>query len=211
MGYFPFFMDLAGKEGLIVGGGAVAARKIRSLLPYGARLTVAAPELLPEIAENDALTVLRRPFTPELLDGKFFCIAATNDRAENAEIAVLCRRNGILVNVADSRAECTFLCPALVRRGDLTIGISTGGASPSAAAALRRQIDELLPAQLEAILAWLDDARDAAKKAIPDGASRAAFAAALFSACMERSEPLSDEEFSAMLRKFTENHEEEPL
>ena len=98
MAYFPFFMDLEGREGLVVGGGAVAARKIQKLLPYGPRLTVAAPELLPEIAALPGLTLLRRTFDPAMLEGKFFAVAASDSRETNREIAALCRERGVLVN-----------------------------------------------------------------------------------------------------------------
>ena len=70
MGYFPFFMELEGREGLVVGGGAVAARKVQKLQLYGPRLTVAAPEILPEIAELPGVTLLRRAFAPGMLEGK---------------------------------------------------------------------------------------------------------------------------------------------
>ncbi len=140
MGYFPFFMDLEGREGLVVGGGAVALRKLQKLLPYGPRLTVAAPELLAEIEALPGLTRLRRSFAPAMLEGKGFVIAATDDREVNRGIAALCRERGIPVNAVDDKEQCTFLFPALVKRGYLTVGVSTAGASPSAAAWVGRSV-----------------------------------------------------------------------
>ena len=115
MAYFPFFMDLSRRKGLIVGGGAVALRKARALLEYEAKLTVAAPELLPEFRKLPGVRLLRQPFTPELLEGTWFVIAATDDPDENRKIAALCRQRDILVNVVDDREACTFLFPARAR------------------------------------------------------------------------------------------------
>lgn len=145
MGYFPFFMELEGREGLVVGGGPVALRKIRKILPYGPRLTVAAPEIRPEIEALPGLALLRRAFEPAMLEGKFFVIAASDSREANRDIAALCRERGILVNVVDSKDQCTFLFPALVKRGDLTLGISTAGASPSAAAWVKGRAAAQIP------------------------------------------------------------------
>ena len=144
MGYFPFFVDLTGKEGLIVGGGTVALRKVEKLLPYGPHLPVAAPEVLPELDSCPELTLLRRPFAPELLENKAFVIAATDDAAVNREISALCQERGIPVNVVDDPDQCTFLFPALVKRGDLSVGISTTGASPTAAVWLKQQVEGLI-------------------------------------------------------------------
>ena len=101
MAYFPLFIDLNQKQGLVVGGGAVAARKIRTLLPYGPHLTVCAPSVLPELEALPGLTLRREPFSPALLEGAFFVIAATDDRELNSRIARLCRERNIPVNVAD--------------------------------------------------------------------------------------------------------------
>ena len=137
MGCFPFFVDLAGEPGLIVGGGKVAARKIQKLLPYGPRLTVIAPETGAAVRETEGLILLERPYRPEDLDGDWrFVIAATDCRAVNREIALRCRERRILVDVADGGEEGSFLFPALVKRGRLSVGVSTGGASPTAAASV---------------------------------------------------------------------------
>ena len=159
MAHFPFFIDLDQKPGLVVGGGPVAARKIRTLLPYGPRLTVCAPSVLPELEALPGLTVRKEPFSPEVLEGAFFVIAATDDRELNRHIAGLCRGRNLPVNVADPGTESTFLFPSVVQRGSMTIGISTGGTSPTAAHVLKEQIEGLLPGNLEAILLWMDAAR----------------------------------------------------
>lgn len=198
MGYFPFFMDLEGREGLVVGGGAVAARKVQKLLPYGPRLTVAAPELLPEIEALPGLTLLRRAFDSAMLEGKFFVIAATDDREANREIAALCRERGILVNAVDDKEQCTFLFPALVKRGELTAGVSTGGASPSAAAWVRRRVDEAVPEGFGELLDYLASLRPMVRARVPE-ARRAAVFSRLFSVCLEGGFPLEEAALEAVL------------
>lgn len=198
MSYFPFFMDLEGREGLIVGGGVVALRKIEKLLPYGPRLTVAAPEILPEIAALPGLTLVRRAFGPDMLEGKFFAVAATDCREANREIAALCRERGILVNAVDDRDACTFLFPALVRRGDLTVGVSTAGASPSAAVWVKERVDGLLPGDFGALLDYLASLRPVVRERVPEERRGGVFAR-LFSECMEKGFPLAEGALTAIL------------
>lgn len=203
MGYFPFFMELDRQEGLIVGGGAVALRKVQKLLPYGPHLTVAAPELLPELSDIPGLNLLRRPFGPDLLEGKFFVIAATDDLALNRCVAAACRQRRIPVNAVDDREACTFLFPALIKQGDLSVGISTGGTSPSAAVYLKEQISALLPAGFGELLAELDALRPAVKAALPEEARAAAFSQ-LFAARLAAGRPLAEEELRTILSETEE-------
>ena len=198
MGYFPFFVDLEGREGLVVGGGAVALRKLQKLLPYGPRLTVAAPELLAEIEALPGLTRLRRTFAPAMLEGKGFVIAATDDREVNRGIAALCRERGIPVNAVDDKEQCTFLFPALVKRGDLTVGVSTAGASPSAAAWVGRRVSERLPEDFGELLDYLASLRPMVQKRVA-AENRAAVFARLFSDCMEQGFPLKEAALAEVL------------
>lgn len=198
MGYFPFFVDLEGREGLVAGGGAVALRKIQTLLPYGPRLTVAAPEILPEIEALPGLTLLRRAFAPAMLEGKRFVAAATDSREANREIAALCRERGILVNAADDKDQCTFLFPALVRRGDLTVGISTSGASPSAAAWVKRRVSERIPEDFGELLDYLASLRPVVRERVAEERRAAAFSR-LFSVCLEGGFPLEEAALAEVL------------
>ena len=204
MAYFPLFMDLNQKQGLVVGGGAVAARKIRTLLPYGPHLTVCAPSVLPELEALPGLTLRWEPFSPALLEGAFFVIAATDDPELNSHIARLCRERNIPVNVADPGTESTFLFPSVVRRGPLTVGISTGGKSPSAAHYLKEQIEGLLPDNLEAILLWMDAAREELKGSALSQPQCSTCLSRLFSAALQAGGPLSREETQFLLSFETE-------
>ena len=167
MAYFPFFVDLEGQRGLIVGGGTVALRKAEKLLPYGPALTVVAPEPVSELAALP-VELTRREFQPEDLDRADFVIAATDNEEENHRISALCQGRKIPVNVVDDKEACSFLFPALVRRGNLSVGVSTGGSSPTAAIWLKEQIEGLLPEQTEEILTWLEAQRPLLQERLPD-------------------------------------------
>src|SRR5699024_3973959 len=109
----------------------------------------------------------------------------------------------IPVNVADSREDSTFLFPAVVRRGRLSVGISTGGASPAAAAHVRRTLEGQLPESLEPILDWLEDQREAGKDALPPSRRRRWFSR-LLSTALEEGRPLTSGETESLLRQFCE-------
>ena len=203
MAYFPFFIDLEQKEGLIVGGGKVALGKARRLLLYGPHLTVTAPRLLPDFYDLEGVVLLEKSFAPEILEGKFFVIAATGDVPLDRSIAGLCRERNILVNVADDQEACAFLFPSLVKRGRLSIGVSTGGASPGMAAHLRKQIEEALPANVEDILVFLQTQRPQVKGEIADEARRTAVFQSLINACLKTGGPIPQEEADALLSRVS--------
>lgn len=150
MAYFPLFVSLDSLPCLVIGGGKVALRKVKTLQEYGARITVVAPEIHPEIEEMAGLTFIRRRFEERDLKGIRLVFAASSDEACNAEAARLCREKKILINVADVAEECDFFYPALVKRGDVVVGISTGGKSPAIASTVRKIIERVLPENLGA-------------------------------------------------------------
>lgn len=212
MGYFPFFVDIEGKNCLVVGGGRVARHKLEKLLPYGARLTVVAPGIAPGLAryarEND-ICVIDRAFEPGDLTGAGFVIAASDDREVNAEIGRLCREKGIPVNVVDDREACSFIFPSLVKTGRLSIGISTEGASPEAAASLRSQIASLIPADMEEILDYLDGLRPLARTYIADREQRAAFLRDMARVCMDTNAVFDEQETMQRLAGYLEGGQQE--
>lgn len=203
MAYFPFFVDLEGQRGLIVGGGTVALRKAEKLLPYGPALTVVAPEPVSELAALP-VELTRREFQPEDLDRADFVIAATDNEEENHRISALCQERKIPVNVVDDKEACSFLFPALVRRGNLSVGVSTGGSSPTAAIWLKEQIEGLLPEQTEEILTWLEAQRPLLKERLPNQRARAACFARLFAACLALGRPLTEQERERELGEDTD-------
>lgn len=190
MAYFPFFVELEGKRALVIGGGEVALRKIEKLLPYGPKITVVAPKMRPEIENMPEICRRMRPFVSEDLKGMDLVIAATGSRAVNHQISEMCQSRRIPVNVVDDGPECSFYFPALVKRGNLSVGISTGGSSPAAAAWLRQQIEAALPEGIEGILDFMLDQRNQVRSEIPDGKQREALMKKMFAACLERGGPL---------------------
>ncbi len=146
MRLFPLFADLRGREVLVVGGGAVAARKIKALLQAGAQVTAGAPDFQPEIldlARDGFVTTIRNEFDPAWLDGKWLAIAATDDRQVNAAVSEAASLRRMLANVVDDPELSSFQVPSIVDRAPLVIAISSGGAAPVLARRLRERIESL--------------------------------------------------------------------
>lgn len=158
---YPVFLDLAGRACLVVGGGAVAERKAEGLLAAGARLTVVSPGLsqgLRELAERGALVWVERGFEPDDVDGMDLAFVATSDPQVNRRAAQAARAKGVRINVADDPKGCDFHVPAVVRRGPVSVAVSSAGSSPALAAWLRGRLAEAIPAglgDLAAVLAAL--------------------------------------------------------
>jgi siroheme synthase-like protein len=141
--HYPIFLDLKDRPVLVAGAGKVALRKTRGLLEAGARVTVVAPQVLPEF-DSLPVRVRSRPFRAADLAGAVLVFAATGDRAVNRRIGAAAKARGIFANIADSAAECDFVVPARLSRGEVQIAISTGGRSPRLSADLRRTLESVL-------------------------------------------------------------------
>jgi len=142
---YPIFAVIEDQPCLVVGGGAVGERKVRDLLAAGARVTVVSPALTPGLAALAARGKIRHlpvAFTPAQVEGMALVMAATDDPEVNARVSAAAQARAIWVNVADEPEHCTFIVPAQVRRGDLTLAISTGGASPALARRLREELQQ---------------------------------------------------------------------
>ena len=139
---YPVLVDLRGRRCLVVGGGAVAHRKIAGLLDAGATVAVVAPCVEESVLELDwSLVVTRRRYRPSDLDDVHLVITCTDDPEVNRRVAEDATRRRIWVNSADDPWNCTFTLPAVARRGDLTLAISTNGRSPALARWLRRRFE----------------------------------------------------------------------
>ena len=142
--YYPVYLDLRGRACVIVGGGEVAERKIQGLLECGAGVTVISPEVTPSIQDSASRGELKwhaREYLEGDLRGAFLAIAATNRRKVNEAIADEGQRERVVLNVVDDPVLCTFIAPSIVRRGDVTVAVSTGGASPALARKLRESLE----------------------------------------------------------------------
>jgi uroporphyrin-III C-methyltransferase / precorrin-2 dehydrogenase / sirohydrochlorin ferrochelatase len=176
--YFAAFLDLRGKPGVVVGGGAIAASKVETLLRSGVRVTVVAPDLCARLTELTTLGAIRhepRRFQPGDVMGAEIAIAATDDAAVNEAVASAARSQRIPVNVADDAARSTFIMPALVDRAPVQIAISTGGASPLLARKLRAIIETAVPFAFGRLAALAARFREASKRKIQNSAARRRF------------------------------------
>lgn len=174
--YYPAFLDLRRKRVVVVGGGEIATGKVRGLLPCGPEpLVVIAPAVSEEIrqaAEAGRLAWHARPYQDGDLAGASLAFGATDDRAANAQVAAEARRRGIPVLAVDDVPHCDFIAPAVVRRGDLLVAISTGGRSPALARRLREQLEQTVTARdgrlLEVAAAARERLGDARRRVSPE-------------------------------------------
>jgi precorrin-2 dehydrogenase len=147
MRYFPVFLDLHEKPAVVIGGGAVAERKVLALLACGARITVVSPSLtrkLSYLVRAGALRQRKRRWRDADLREAFVVLATTNDPVSNAEVARRVRSRSRLINVADDPLRCNFILPSVLTRGDLTIAVSTSGKSPAVARRIRQELERSL-------------------------------------------------------------------
>jgi siroheme synthase-like protein len=145
MRYYPIYLNLTDKLSIIVGGGTIAEGKVTSLLEADAKVVIIAPEVTPavrELAESGRVTWEQRAYRDGDLEGAAIAISATDDPEVNHRVWDEANRRGILINVVDDVPYCNFIAPAIVRRGDITIAISTNGKMPALAAHMRREMDK---------------------------------------------------------------------
>jgi uroporphyrin-III C-methyltransferase / precorrin-2 dehydrogenase / sirohydrochlorin ferrochelatase len=153
---FPLFLKLAGRDVLLVGGGAMATVRARQLAEAGARITVVSPDVREEVARHAAI-VRRRGFVPADLDGAWLAIAAATPEVNRA-VAEAAEARRILVNAVDDPAHATVYTAGVVRRGGATVAVSTGGKAPALAGLLREALEAILPEDLST---WMDAAEAA--------------------------------------------------
>lgn len=168
---FPAFINLEGKNCLIIGGGKVAERKVANLFEYNARIKVVSPEVTDNLkrwSEKGLITLYLRKFTQEDLDGIFMVFAATNDSHLNQQVSILCRAKGILLNAVDDPPNCDFYVPSVVRRNSLAIAISTEGKSPLFAKKLRQKIEGIIPEGYGWFVDLLGEIREKVKLEVDD-------------------------------------------
>ena len=142
--FYPILVDLQGKKALVVGGGKVAQRKIETLLAYGASVQVVARELTAELEELRSagrVEFLGGEFSDAFLIGAFVVFAATDDASLNHRVSREAQQRGLLVNAVDQPADCNFIVPSILSRGDLLIAVSTSGKSPAFARKVRVELE----------------------------------------------------------------------
>jgi precorrin-2 dehydrogenase/sirohydrochlorin ferrochelatase len=147
MRYYPVFLDIAGKPAVIIGGGEVALRKVEGLLDADAQVTVISPVLHPDLEALVAagrVKHIAREYSPGDLEGYVVAFVGTDERPVNTEVAREGRQRGVWVNAVDDPANCDFIIPSILRRGDIVVAVSTGAASPAMARKLREDLEEFI-------------------------------------------------------------------
>ncbi len=167
MAYFPVFLDLRNRKVLVVGGGKVATRKVKNLLPFTQNITIVSPKVtkeLKELIDDYGLRWLRRRFRTLDLRNAGLVIVAVDDLKLQRRVFRLCEKRGILCNAVDSPEFCNFIFPSIIKRGDLILALSTSGKVPALSRALRERLEEFIPENVEEILKELESLRSSLPK-----------------------------------------------
>jgi len=171
MKVYPVMLKLAARRVVVVGGGAVAARKVRLLKEMGANVTLIADKLLADV-DLAEVEYIGRQYAPDHLGRPMLVFACTDDAALNARIADDARAAGAIVNCADQPEDCDFFVPAVVADGDVVVAIGTGGAAPALAGRLKHLCAEALPERIGEFAELLQSMRDRVKSGVDDVARR---------------------------------------
>lgn len=168
--YYPIYLKLNEKKCLVVGGGKVAERKVKKLLDCGARVYVVSPDFtrwLETIAEDGKIVIVRRSYSTTDLENAFIVIGATDDDRINIRVAEDCNEKNIPVNIADDSSGCSFIVPAVLRQGALSISVSTDGKSPMLAQRIREELEPQFGIEYDAFLELMGKVREHVVKNIP--------------------------------------------
>jgi len=167
LAYYPIFLNIYQRKCVVVGGGEVALRKVRTLLEQGATVQVVTPSLcleLSHLAKSGAINVLQRNYEPGDLQGAYIAIAATTQADTNKRVATEAKSRGILVNVVDDWEQSDFIVPSHIRRGDLTIAVSTAGKSPALAQKIRKKLEKDWGEEYASLVVIVDEVRSRLKQ-----------------------------------------------
>ncbi len=176
--YYPVFLNVAGRKCVVIGGGKVAERKCSSLLRAGATVKVVSPEItrtLKRYTEQGLLNHVRRHYRKGDIRHAFAVIVATNSEKTNRQVAGDAARCGVLLNVVDNPRLCNFIAPSVMKRGPLTVAISTGGVSPAMARTIRRELERMYGAEFSGYLRFVKEIRRKTLTEIGDKGERELF------------------------------------
>ena len=143
--YYPIMLDIRGRQAIVIGGDRIAAEKATALVASGAQVTILSPNLGTEVIalhKQHGVALRQKAYEPGDLAGAFVVVAATNDQELIDAIWTETQQHGQLVNIVDVPARCSFIIPSILRRDQLTIAVSTEGASPSLAKRIRQRLEQ---------------------------------------------------------------------
>lgn len=192
MGYFPFYIDIENKKCVVVGGGTVALRKIEKLIMFKPKITVIAPRICSEILKLPDLSIIERSFIDDDINDAFVVISATDDNELNSRIFKLCSEKNIFVNTVDDKEKCGFIFPALVKKENITVGISTEGKSPIYARYMRENIEHSLDDRCDEIIDILSSVRAHIKKELDTEEKRKTAFENILKLCITDKENIND-------------------
>ena len=175
--YYPVFIELKQQPCVVIGGGKIAEGKVEGLLSVQARVTVISPELtgrLRELVKESRITYIGRAYQPGDLTGAFLVICATDQAEINHQVWQEATANRQLVNVVDDTPRCNFIAPSIVRKGDLTIAISTSGKAPALAVRLKERLQRDLGPEYEQFLELAGELREPLAQHVTDFETRKA-------------------------------------
>ena len=167
--YYPIFLNIHGKNCVVVGGGKVALRKVKMLLECGAKVVVISPKMhrdLAQLAKGKAIQLIERDYERGDLKGATIVIAATDEEKINKRIANEGKERGIFVNVVDNSELSDFIIPSFFRRGNLTVAVSTSGVSPTLARKIRMKIEKSFGEEYASLLSLIGEVRSTLKEKV---------------------------------------------
>jgi siroheme synthase-like protein len=164
--YYPIFLNIQGKKCVVIGGGQVALQKVKMLLHAGAKVSVVSPTPHPEIEKlykGKAIQLLRRGYKTGDMKNARIAIACTDAREVNRKAADEAKKAGVLVNVADDPGRSTFITPSILKRGNLTLAVSTAGVSPALARKIRTKLEKSFGEEYTSLLSLIGEVRSKLK------------------------------------------------
>lgn len=205
MGYFPFYIDIENKLCIVVGGGKTALRKIKKLIPFNPEIRVISPEICKDILNIKNISIINRKFDDDDIENAFMVVSATDNRELNSHIFEICNKKNILVNTVDDIEKCGFIFPALVKKNDVTIGISTSGSSPIYAKFIKNIIEDELDEHYNAIFEVLKKYRKTVKDNFSTEEKRKEVLNAILDFCLIDEKIPDDEDINSMIERIKEN------
>ena len=210
MAHFPMFINIREKKCLVIGGGRVAARKVEALLRYEADVRVISTGVCDEIlnmlpdpavsVRKIDLSALPEEELAEEITGCLLVVAASDNRTVNHQTALVCHRLKVPVNVVDAPSECTFLFPAIVKKGQISVGINTGGQSPIVSRRIRENVEQAIPDYYADIADQLGEVRIFLKEKIAEEKVRRTILKEVSVKAFCRQRILNDEEIRDIIK-----------
>lgn len=207
MSYFPMYIELKNEDCLVVGGGRVALRKVRVLLDFGARVSVVAPEILPEIKQIDGVVWTEKEFERSDVMGRKLVVAATGEKEQNHQIGQICMGQNIPVNAVDQIEDCSFIFPSYLRQGEVVAAFSSGGQSPVITQYLKEQARSVVTEHLGALASCLGSLRGHVKECVETEEDRKRLYVELLEMGLDSERIPTDEEIAAVIEKYRKGNE----